>query len=373
MKSAVEGRYNTLWGRGGRRAGAVVAAVVTACTLAASAAAGVSGGHTKWAFNVRGLGQTSAYVPDSLASQIQQTPNKKFDVIVEGAKQSAGSGLKNSLLNARHGSNAIGGLQIRRTFHAINGVHAMLTGAQIGFLAKTSFRLGDRPERPGEAELDRSAAVQRAEVGLGRRCGRRLDDAGGVADGADDRRGRLRDRLVARRLRLAAARPGEPGEPLAELARRRIRARHLRGRSRRGPGVRLRRRGAEREPRLRRRDERPGRGDRRRHRRGLRLDPPEQGAVQHPRRQLLAARDGSREPVLRSARPGGGEAVAERRRRGHRGRQLRRQRCRERRPVRSRQRPVRDHRRRVRRQDTARPATTRSPRGRPGATRRTAS
>ena len=139
MRSAEEGRYNTLWGRGGRRAGAVVAAVVTAGTLAASAAAGVSGGHTKWAFNVRGLGRTSAYVPDSLASQIQQTPNKKFDVIVEGAKQSAGSGLRNSLLNARHGSNAIGGLQIRRTFHAINGVHAMLTGAQIGFLAKTSF------------------------------------------------------------------------------------------------------------------------------------------------------------------------------------------------------------------------------------------
>jgi len=137
MKSAVEGRFNTLWGRGGRRAGAVVAVVVTAGALAASAAAGVSGGHTT--FNVRGLGKTSAYVPDALASQIQQTPNKKFDVIVEGAKQSAGSGLRNSLLNARHGSNAIGGLQIRRTFHAINGVHAMLTGAQIGFLAKTSF------------------------------------------------------------------------------------------------------------------------------------------------------------------------------------------------------------------------------------------
>ena len=130
MRSAEEGRYNTLWGRGGRRAGAVVAAAVTACAFAASAAAGVSGGHTKWAFNVRGLGRTSAYVPDSLASQIQQTPNKKFDVIVEGAKQSAGNGLKNSLLNARQGSNAIGGLQIRRTFHAINGVHAMLTGAR---------------------------------------------------------------------------------------------------------------------------------------------------------------------------------------------------------------------------------------------------
>ena len=139
MKFAAEGRRNTLWGRGGRRAGAVVAAVVTSGALAASAAAGVSGGHKTWGFNVRGLGHTSAYVPDSLASAIQQTPNKKFDVIVEGTKQTGGSGLRNSLLNARHGSNAIGGLQIRRTFHAINGVHAMLSGAQIGFLAKTSF------------------------------------------------------------------------------------------------------------------------------------------------------------------------------------------------------------------------------------------
>ena len=46
----------------------------------------------------------------------------------------------------------------------------------------------------------------------------------------------------------------------------------------------------------------------------------------------------------------------------------------ERRPVRSRQRPVRDHRRRVGRQRHASTrATTPSPRGRPGATRRTAS
>jgi Subtilase family len=90
--------------------------------LAASAAAGVSGTHKTWGFNVRGLGHTSAYVPDSLASAIQQTPNKKFDVIVEGTKPTGGSGL-----------------QIRRTFRAINGVHAMLSGTQIGFLTKTSF------------------------------------------------------------------------------------------------------------------------------------------------------------------------------------------------------------------------------------------
>jgi serine protease AprX len=137
--TAVEGRRNTLWGRGGRKAGAVVAVVVTAGALAASAAAGVAGPHKTWGFNTQGLGKTSAYVPGSLASAIQQTPNKKFDVIVEGSRVKSGGGLRNSILDARHGSNAIGGAQIRRTFHAINGVHAMLTGSQIAFLARTSY------------------------------------------------------------------------------------------------------------------------------------------------------------------------------------------------------------------------------------------
>ena len=135
-----ETRSNALWGRGGRRSGAAVAVlVVAACSLASTATAGTTGGHASWAFTTHGLGRTSAYVPGSLAGQIQKSPNKKFDVIVEGSKQAPGSGLRNSLLNARHGSNAIGGVQIRRTFHAINGLHAMLTGAQIAYLAKTAY------------------------------------------------------------------------------------------------------------------------------------------------------------------------------------------------------------------------------------------
>jgi len=137
--TAVEGRRNTLWGRGGRKAGAVLAAVVTAGALAASAAAGVAGPHKTWGFNTQGLGKTSAYVPGSLASAIQQTPNKKFDVIVEGTHAKSGGGLRNSILDARHGTSAIGGGQIRRTFRAINGLHAMLTGNQIAFLARTSY------------------------------------------------------------------------------------------------------------------------------------------------------------------------------------------------------------------------------------------
>ncbi|HVM57797.1 MAG TPA: S8 family serine peptidase [Gaiellaceae bacterium] len=107
--------------------------------MAASAAAGVAGPHKTWGFNTQGLGKTSAYVPGSLASAIQQTPNKKFDVIVEGNRAKSGGGLRNSILDARSGSNAIGGAQIRRTFRAINGLHAMLTGSQIAFLARTSY------------------------------------------------------------------------------------------------------------------------------------------------------------------------------------------------------------------------------------------
>ena len=148
MGTAVEGRHNTLWGRGGRHAGAVLAAVVISGMLAASAAAGVSGGHASWGFTTRGLGKTSAYVPDSLASAIQQNANQKFDVIVEGARQAPGGGLRNSLINAQNGSNTIGGSQIRRTFRAINGLHAMLTGAQIRFLAKTSFVSAIVPNEP---------------------------------------------------------------------------------------------------------------------------------------------------------------------------------------------------------------------------------
>ena len=69
-------RSNALWGRGGRRAGAVVAMLVVACALAGTAAAGTAGGHGYWGFNVQGIGHTSAYIPDSLASAILQDPRR---------------------------------------------------------------------------------------------------------------------------------------------------------------------------------------------------------------------------------------------------------------------------------------------------------
>ena len=81
---------------------------------------------------------------------------------------------------------------------------------------------------------------------------------------------------------------------LPNATRRRSRARHVRGGHRRGLQDRVRRRGADRPDRLDRRHGRQRHGDdERRHRCG-RLDPREQGRLQHPRRQLLAAVDGRR-------------------------------------------------------------------------------
>ena len=148
-------RLNALWGRGGRRAAATVTTLVVTCTVAATANAG-TGVHRTWGFDVPGMGKVSAYVPDSLASAIQQNPKQRFDVIVEGVAkpQVKGQtkvspfGLKNNLLGAKQGKNAIGGSQIRRTFRAIDGLHAVLNGYQIGFLAKTAYVAAIVPNEP---------------------------------------------------------------------------------------------------------------------------------------------------------------------------------------------------------------------------------
>jgi serine protease AprX len=142
-------RSNALWGRGGRRVSAIVAAVTVSFALAATAAAGTNGGgrHSFWGFNTQGLGRTTAYIPDSLASAIRQNPRQKFDVIVEGVQKPQdssqtrvnASGLKSGLLGSQRGTNAIGTAQIAKTYRSIDGLHASLTGTQIAFMAKLAY------------------------------------------------------------------------------------------------------------------------------------------------------------------------------------------------------------------------------------------
>lgn len=142
-----ETRANALWGRGGRGALVIAVTVAASLVLAAVAAAGTTGGHGFWGFNTPGLGRTTAYIPDSLASAIQQNPQQRFDVIVEGVQKPQSSsqtrvnatGLRTGLLGAKHGSSTIGTGQISRTYHAIDGLHASLTGTQISFMAKLPY------------------------------------------------------------------------------------------------------------------------------------------------------------------------------------------------------------------------------------------
>jgi serine protease AprX len=140
-------RSNALWGRGGRRAGIAVAGLVVSCTLAASAAAGTASGHGSWGFNVQGIGKTSAYIPDSLASAILQDPRQKLDVIVEGVQTPQDSsqtrvtptGLRSGMLGISRGGNTIGGSQVSALYQSIDGLHATLTGFQIRFLARMPY------------------------------------------------------------------------------------------------------------------------------------------------------------------------------------------------------------------------------------------
>ena len=102
------------------------------------------------------------------------------------------------------------------------------------------------------------------QAALALRVGRpEVLQVGRVRRDPDDRDRRLRHSGLARRLRRARARRGEPHVPRAQLARRRPRPRHLRGRHRRGQRRRLRRRSSRFADRLDRRHGRPGHGWRR--------------------------------------------------------------------------------------------------------------
>jgi serine protease AprX len=117
-----------LWGRGGRKAGALVATVAVALALAAAAAAGAGNGSSNG---------VKAHVDASLLSAAEQDPGQTFDVIVEGDKQGNSTGLVKQLV----GDSAFGGstVQIRQQFSSIDGLQASLTGQQILSLAKRPY------------------------------------------------------------------------------------------------------------------------------------------------------------------------------------------------------------------------------------------
>ena len=127
---------------------------------------------------------------------------------------------------------------------------------------------------------------------------------------ADDRLRRLGDRgLAPSRFRRPRARGGRPDVAAGQLARRRSRARDDGRRPRRGLRAGSRRRRAHGGDRLARRDGRPRHGAHERRDRRHPVDPAQPQAVRHPRRELLAPLGEPVELPLGPARQGGRKAL----------------------------------------------------------------
>ena len=199
------------------------------------------------------------------------------------------------MLGIRQGANTIGSTQIGGLYQSINGLHAGLTGQQIRFLSRLPYVAAIVPNDTvqmsswGGSNSALYSNAQRWAWTVGARAN--WGSSWSQGNVADDRRRRLRRRRRARgdfggrvlgQVNLTSLTPNSPGDGyghgtfVAGIA-----AGAATGYAGVTPTANLF---------SRRRHERPGPGDRGRRHRRLRLDPPEQGAVQHPRRQLLAPR-----------------------------------------------------------------------------------
>ena len=122
-------RFNALWGRGGRRAGAAI--VFSVCAFAAATAAAAAPGISAPA--------KGAFVQPSLASGALAQPNGSFDVIIEGDRNGTTPGFVKK---------ALAGVTVERQFRSIDGVRATLTGKQVQQLAHVNGVTAILPNEP---------------------------------------------------------------------------------------------------------------------------------------------------------------------------------------------------------------------------------
>ena len=137
-------RANALWGRGGRRAGAVVAAMSVALALAASAGAAQGGA---------GGGAPATYVPSSLLSAIHQNPAQTFDVILQGSASGKSRGLlariqSDQTANVASSSDSVAATDVRAEYNSINGFNATLTGRKLLRLMRHGLVASIVPNEP---------------------------------------------------------------------------------------------------------------------------------------------------------------------------------------------------------------------------------
>ena len=340
-----ESRSNALWGRGGRRAGVATAMVV-------GRSHGLGGRRGASRQRQRRTGSTAISrptSPDTLLSAIQQNPTQSFDVILQGDRKARRSRV--------HPEDPCGPERLERRDRSERereaGVHVdRRRSADADRQADPAdreerHRAVDRPERDGEGcrvysnlatQLWPSAIDVWSNWQLGlRRMRRRSRSSTRASRSTAPTSARACSASVDLTSIAARTRSGDGfghGTFVAGIA-----AGSASGYAGAMPNANLVSLDVMNDQ---------GMGTVSDVIRGLRLDPREQGDLQHPGCELLAPLGEQGERHVRPARPGGREVVAERRRRRGCGRELRHGLDAERRPVRAGQRPVRDHGRRDR-------------------------
>src|SRR5258708_5293521 len=134
LRLTSENRGNALWGRGGRRVGALAATV--ACVLVAASGAAGSPAPPSAALPaglVKALtSHLRAYIPDALLSAAQQDPAQSFDVILQGGRQEkAANFLAQAFKDSSANGYSVATNQVKRQFVSIDGAQVSLTGWQI--------------------------------------------------------------------------------------------------------------------------------------------------------------------------------------------------------------------------------------------------
>ena len=134
-----DNRANALWGRGGRRVGAVLTTV--SCVLVvAIGAAGSSAGNGNGlnaskadAVAIKAMaGKLKAYIPGALLSAAEQNPTQSFDVILQGERKGkVANFLKKAFQDSQSNGQAVDAKQVKRQFQSIDGARVSLTGWQI--------------------------------------------------------------------------------------------------------------------------------------------------------------------------------------------------------------------------------------------------
>ncbi len=265
-----------------------------------------------------------AYVTPTLLTSAQAQPSKTFKVIVQGdgTTSSAGvgnavaSGVAQTLGKGRMYAALFSKNRISDKFRSINGVAATLTGRQILKLADRAHIVAITADAPielsgwyGSRYENKQKWPSAADVTKFWRNVDNLDmPAIAIIDsGIDANRSDFAYGQVVAQKTMTNLKPNSPGDGrghgtfVASIAA--------------GVGRGLRRCRSRRADRLDRRHGRQGHGhDERRHRLG-RLDPREQGSLQHQGRELLAPLGGPEQLHVRPAREGGREALVRRRRR----------------------------------------------------------